>query len=209
MSFRYILFLCLIAGLLFFSTPVFSQTNNEVPFPESEVSAESTDENLSAADDQPDQEALPRTFRELTLGMPLEELKDALIRDSLFSFRGDRDVSFLPIQEQTIIDTTGFSFIRRAFFQLEEGNLFIMSFTLDPALIDHYSIFTQFVEKYGEPNSLNPQAAVWENNMSRISLERPLTVKYIDKVVFDELIEQSNAVEASELELRRDFLNDF
>lgn len=212
---RHILFLCVFAGLLFGCVPVFSQT--AVPLPDdgsappldNAVPAETREENSPGRQTPNEKAPLPRTFREFVLGMPLDELKNALIRDRLFSFRGDRDVSFLPIQEQTLIETTGFSFIRRAFFQLEEGNLFIMSFTLDTALVDHYSVFTQFVEKYGEPNSLNPRQAVWENNMSRISLERPLTVKYIDKIVFDALIEQSNAVEASELELRRDFLNDF
>jgi hypothetical protein len=173
------------------------------------ISVFSQEENLSASEIQNEKADLPRTFREISLGMSLDELKNALTRDTLFRYRGDRDVSFLPIQEQTLIETAGLSFIRRAFFQLEEGKLFIMSFTLDPSLVDHYSVFTQFVEKYGEPNSLNPRQAVWENNVSRISIERPLTVKYIDKIIFDELIEQSNTKEASELELRRDFLDDF
>jgi hypothetical protein len=183
-------------GLLFTQLPVFPQENMA--------------ENIDIAVSQDNEKTpLPRSYRELSLEMSLDELKNALMQDTLFVFRGDRDVSFLPIQEQTLIETTGLSFIRRAFFQLEEGKLFIMSFTLDPSLIDHYSVFTQFVEKYGEPNSLNPRQAVWENNVSRISIERPLTIKYIDKIVFDKLIEQSNATEASELELRRDFLNDF
>jgi hypothetical protein len=186
-------------GLIFCIIPIFSQTTGEGVLPETVEVQSETEETAS----------LTRSFRELALGMSLDELKNALSQDSLFHYRGDRDVSFLPIQEQTLIETTGFSFIRRAFFQLEEGMLFIMSFTLDPSLIDHYSVFTQFVEKYGEPNSLNPRQAVWENDVSRISLERPLTVKYIDKIVFDELIEQSNAEESYELELRRDFLNDF
>lgn len=189
---RYFFFLSLLMGFMFISISVFSQ-----------------EENLSASEIQNEKADLPRTFREISLGMSLDELKNALTRDTLFRYRGDRDVSFLPIQEQTLIETAGLSFIRRAFFQLEEGKLFIMSFTLDPSLVDHYSVFTQFVEKYGEPNSLNPRQAVWENNVSRISIERPLTVKYIDKIIFDELIEQSNTKEASELELRRDFLDDF
>ncbi len=182
---RHKCFFLAFTALFFVFAPVFSQTASDEKAP------------------------LPGAFRDLELGMSLEDLKNALMRDSLFTFRGERDVSFLPIQEQTLIETTGLSFIRRAFFQLEDGKLFIMSFTLDPHLIDHFSVFTAFVKKYGEPNSLTPQQSVWENNLVRISLERPLTVKYIDKLVFDELIEQSNAVEASEMELRRDFLNDF
>jgi hypothetical protein len=151
-------------------------------------------------------ESLPRQFRELGLGMDLDELKQALVQDGMFAFRGDRDVSFLPIQEQTLVETTGFSFIKRAFFQLSEGKVFIMSFSLDTRLLDHYSVYTSLVKKYGEPLSLNPQEAVWESEDTRVSIERPLTLKYLDKTVFDGLIEESRTRESQELFLREEFL---
>jgi hypothetical protein len=154
-------------------------------------------------------QTLPRRFRELTLGMGLEELKTALQKDGLFYFRGDRDVSFLPSREQNLIETTGFSFIRRAFFQLREGELFIMGFSLDPAIIDHYSVFTTFVKKYGEPSFLDPKQAVWETGDTRVSIERPLTVKYIDMTVFRDLVGRSELEESQELLLRQEFLDDF
>ncbi|MDR2499671.1 MAG: hypothetical protein LBD37_01155, partial [Treponema sp.] len=105
----------------------------------------------------------PRSFREMSLGMALDDLKAALEADELFLFRGDRDVSFLPSKEQNLIETAGASFIRRAFFQLQDGELFIMAFSLDSALVDHYSVYASFVKKYGEPRSLNPKEAVWED----------------------------------------------
>ncbi|MDR2068620.1 MAG: hypothetical protein LBP71_01995 [Spirochaetaceae bacterium] len=157
----------------------------------------------------PEARNLPRTFREISLGMTLEDLKKALEQDGLFHFRGDRDVSFLPAGEQSLVETTGFSFIRRAFFQLREGALFIMAFSLDPALIDHYSVFTDFVKKYGEPLFLNPGQAVWESADTRIALERPLTVKYIDKAVFAEIMGESAVKESGEVFLREEFLNGF
>ena len=64
---------------------------------------------------------LPKQFRQLSLGMGLDALKDELIKDELFQFRGDRDVSFLPAREQSLVETTGLSFIKRAFFQLRDG----------------------------------------------------------------------------------------
>ena len=76
----------------------------------------------------PGSEPLGRSFRELTLGMSLDALKDALTADRLFEFRGDRDVSFLPAKEENLVETTGLSFIRRAFFQLRSGAVFIMAF---------------------------------------------------------------------------------
>jgi len=154
-------------------------------------------------------EEVPRQFRGIALGMALDELKTALVADSLFSFRGDRDVSFLPIREETMVETTGLSFVRRAFFQLAQGAVYIMSFSLDTRRIDHYSVFTSFVKKYGEPVALNPSESVWESETTRVSIERPLTVKYIDKTVFDRLLEESKAGDSLEILRRESFLADF
>ena len=154
-------------------------------------------------------EAPPRQYRELSLGMPLDELKSALINDSLFLFRGDRDVSFLPIREETLIETTGLSFIRRAYFQLVDGIVYIMSFSLDTRIMDHYSVFTSFIKKYGEPVTLNPAEAIWESDDTRVSIERPLTIKYIDKTIFNRLLEESRTNDRQELLRREEFLADF
>jgi hypothetical protein len=156
-----------------------------------------------------DESGLPRTFRKLSLGMSLDELKAALTADELFAFRGDRDVSFLPVKEENLVETTGISFIRRAFFQLRDGAVFIMAFSLDPAMIDHYSVFTTLRNKHGDPNSLSPSEAVWENGETRVSLERPLTVKYIDMQVFNRIVGDAKAQEAAEVFRRQGFLNEF
>jgi hypothetical protein len=156
-----------------------------------------------------DESGLPRSFRSISLGMGLDELKEALSGDSYFYFRGDRDVSLLPNRNETLIDTTGFSFIRRAYFQLKDGAVFIMAFNLDPRLVDHYSVFTSFVKKYGEPESLDPKQAVWISSRTRVSIERPLTVKYIDLGVFNELVNESEVRESSEVYLRQEFLDSF
>jgi hypothetical protein len=151
----------------------------------------------------------PRQYRELSLGMGLEELKEALQKDKLFNYRGDRDVSFLPVREEILVETAGLSFVRRAFFQLRESRVFIMAFTLDTRFIDHYSVFTAMVKKYGEPKSLSPAESVWESEETRVSVERPLTVKYIDKTVFNQLLEESKNPESRQLLLREEFLGDF
>ena len=167
--------------------------------------------SISAQEMQIDsgENGLPRQFRELTLGMSLDDLKTALLRDDYFNFRGDRDVSFLPAREQSLVETTGFSFIRRAFFQLRDGEVFIMSFTLNTQMIDHFSIFTQFVERYGQPSYLDPTISVWETEETRIAIERPLTVKYIDKIVFNDILNESGLIESGHVRLRQDFINEF
>ena len=157
----------------------------------------------------PGSEPLSRSFRKLQLGMSLALLKEALANDGLFEFRWDRDVSFLPAKEENLVETTGLSFIRRAFFQLRSEKVFIMAFSLDYQRIDHYSVFVSLIQKYGNPVSLNPHEAVWENEETRISLERPLTVKYIDMGVFKAIMGEARAEETAEVFLRQGFLDEF
>ncbi|MDR0450086.1 MAG: hypothetical protein LBH26_02330 [Treponema sp.] len=152
---------------------------------------------------------LPRVFREIRLGMSLEDLKAALQRDAMFSFRGDRDVSLLPARDQSLVETTGLSFVKRAFFQLRDGRLFIMAFTLNSDLVDHYSVFSSLTEKYGQPDTLSPQQAVWERENTRLALERPLTVKYIDLEAFNSIIGESRTAESHEVRQRQEFLDGF
>jgi len=162
-----------------------------------------------AQDASADEKTLPKQFREITLGMSLDDLKAALEKDSLFNFRGDRDVSFLPAREESLVETSGSSFVKRAFFQLRDGALFIMAFTLNTGMMDHYSVFTDLSTKYGPPTYLDPKEAVWETEEMRVSIERPLTVKYIDKKVFDDIINESALVESRRVQQRQEFLNEF
>jgi hypothetical protein len=178
-------------------------------WPQNQDGSAGTSGGVSEGSSDGEYEALPRSFRNISLGMDLDALKDTLTRDGLFQFRGDRDVSFLPSREQNLIETAGYSFVRRAFFQLSEGKLFIMAFSLDAALIDHYSVYTSFVKKYGEPALINPREAVWESGDVRVSIERPLTVKYIDLQVFNGIVAESEKTESRELYLREEFLNGF
>lgn len=162
---------------------------------------------------------MPRSFRALDLGMDMESLKKTLLEDGEFDFNGDADVSFLPLRKERVVDVSGGGFIKRAFFQLTdveggEGgssvqNVFIMSFILNDEKIDHYSVFTNFVEKYGEPKLMNPKLALWEDEATRIYIERPLTVKYVDKAVFDAAAAAGETLKSKNAVLRDDFLSGF
>jgi hypothetical protein len=158
---------------------------------------------------QEEKGVLPTKFRSFSLGMKLDDLKNELINDSYFAFRGDRDVSFLPLTEQNLVESAGYNFVKRAFFQLKDGNVFIMSFSLNTEMIDHYSVYTAIVKKYGQPIILNPREAIWESDTTRVSIERPLTVKYIDKTIFDSLVEESKIGASESTEMRKEFLDDF
>jgi hypothetical protein len=155
-------------------------------------------------------DGLPRGYRAITLGMGIEELKEALRRDTeIYLFREDRDVYDIPLRNENYVETTGRGFVKRGFFQLKDESLFVISLELNPDRMDYYSVFTAFRERYGEPDSLDPQKAMWESETARVFIERPLTVKYIDRAVFDAILAEAEAGESAEKNLRKDFLSDF
>lgn len=152
---------------------------------------------------------LPDGYDGIQLGMAIETVKEMLMSSSGFSYRGEPDVSMSPVRKQTVIDCDGVLYIDRGYFQFEDDRLYIITMVMDPEFIDHYSIYTAFREKYGEPEYLDPQKTVWEDGSVRISLERPLSLKYIDIEVFDNLQQKSSAEKSIETELRQDFLDSF
>jgi hypothetical protein len=138
--------------------------------------------------------------------MSIDEVEGLLKKDALFDYRGPSDVSLLPSPNMSLIEVEGLSFVKRAFFQFYEGKLWVMVFFLNPDKIDHYSIYASLTAKYGEPGLIDPREARWEDSSLRLALEQPLTLRYMDMVVFKKLNAGSEAREGvRELE-RQDFL---
>ena len=137
--------------------------------------------------------SLPGGFREIILGNELQQVKQQLMNDPLFDYRGDPDVSFLPLPEQTLIECRGNSYINRAYFQFHEQKLYILILSLDRQKLDYFTMFSTLTEKYGDPDALSPSDAVWSSEEVRFSLERPLNIKYIDRRVFEALRDQGKA----------------
>jgi hypothetical protein len=153
--------------------------------------------------------ALPMSFRSVSLGMGLDQVKASLKSDPLFRYRGDPDVSFLPQTSQYLIECEGAAFLRRAYFQFADSRLFIMILVLDAQKLDHYSMFSTLTAKYGQPTSLSPEESVWLSDSVRFSLERPLTVKYIDNKTFAALLSSGGAQKDLEQLSREKFLEQF
>ncbi len=152
---------------------------------------------------------VPRAFRNIELGMEMDEVKALLAADGVFAYRGDPDVSLLPRPNESLIEVSGISYVRRAFFQFYEGKLFVMIFALNEKEMDHYSVFTSLSIKYGKPDSLSPSESVWADDATRLSVERPLAVKYIDLAVFNALKTAGTAQQSYEELLRTEFLGGF
>ncbi|HYW83865.1 MAG TPA: hypothetical protein VFB30_11450, partial [Spirochaetia bacterium] len=154
-------------------------------------------------------QALPAGFRSISLGMGLDQVKKALSADPLFVYRGDPDVSFLPQTDQYLIECPGTTYLRRAYFQFADSRLFIMILVLDTQKLDHYSIFSALSAKYGPPGSLSPQESVWQSDTVRLSLERPLTVKYVDNKTFSAILAKGGAQKDLDQLSREKFIEQF
>jgi hypothetical protein len=152
---------------------------------------------------------LPLGFRGITVGMSLDQVKGALKEDPLFRYRGDPDVSFLPQTSQYLIECEGNSYLRRAYFQFADSRLFIMILVLETQRLDFYSLYSALSAKYGQPASLSPQEVVWQTDPIRFSLERPLTVKYIDNKTFAALLSKGGAQKDLDQVSREKFIEQF
>lgn len=160
------------------------------------------------------QEQLPFGYKDIQLGMSLDETKQALLQDSSFGYHGDRDVSLVPGKNQTLIETDaisghGSNFLEHCWFQFQDDSLFIITINMNPEKIDYYSIFTTLSKKYGEPNKINPSGATWKNDNVTMSLEKPLTIKYIDNSTFESLQNYSNIQKTGTEITKQMFLDEF
>lgn len=155
---------------------------------------------------------LPMGYNNIELGMSVDETKDELLKNSDFGYHGDRDVSLLPDQQKVLIETDatkghGSNFLNRCWFQFYNDELYIITINVNPEKMDYYSIFTTLCKKYGDPDTINPQKAVWKNSQITMSLEKPLTLKYIDNEVYDS-IQQYSSIQKSSTEITRDMFLD-
>ncbi len=151
----------------------------------------------------------PRGFASIKLGQDVETVKEELKKESYFNYRGDPDVSFLPHTEQILIECSGFTYVRRGYFQFNDKKLYIIIIELNRDEVDYFSTYSALVAKYGEPTSITPTEAVWDYKTSRLSLEKPLSVKYVDKGVLKKLVEEGKAKKSFADTALDDFLKQF
>lgn len=147
-------------------------------------------------------EPLPRGYKNIILGLSLDETKQELIKNSDFGYHGDRDVSLRPNDNQVIIETDatngyGSIFLTQCWFQFYEKELYTLTINMNPEKLDYYSVFTTLKNKYGEPESFSPTQAKWSDDSVTMLLEKPLSLKYIDNKTQKELQNYSNIQKSS------------
>jgi len=180
-----------------------AQTNNAQDKPPSVEQSGTAEREAASAKE------LPTEYRGIALGAHIDAVKTALQADPVFGYRGERDVSLLLTENRSLIETDGSFFINRSWFQFYNENLYIMIFKLNMDAIDYYSVYSKFCKEYGEPSSITPRRAVWENDQTRVVIERPLLVKYIDKAVFNELLNKTGTEKVQSDINRENFINSF
>lgn len=191
---------CIAGILFFFLTFCFAQENSEAEPPYKTGASEKPGEAVFSE--------LPQGYRDITLGMDIESVKTALKADSIFGYRGERDISLLAGKSRSLIETAGSSNIKRAWFQFYDEKLYIITIQMNTDKIDYYSIYSALCKKYGDPNTLDPKRSIWKNENIALILERPLALKYIDLTVFNDLIEKNKTDKAYTDILREEFIND-
>ena len=78
---------------------------------------------------------------------------------------------------------------------------------MKPERMDHYSLFKTLTDKYGNPDSLSPSKSEWSDDSVIMTLERPLTIRYTDKQVFDDLQSKSLVEKSVTEQTKETFLN--
>ncbi|MDC7236131.1 MAG: hypothetical protein PQJ58_23115 [Spirochaetales bacterium] len=186
--------------LLFFSQFLYSQS-----------SLFDNDENSStdAEEDSREYSELPGGYRSIDLGMDFEKVKELLLTEPRFDFRGDPDVSIQKKGDQSLISSKGRAFIDQGFFQFNENSLYLIILNLDRERMDFYSVQKTLTDKYGDPDDLSPEGLFWRNDSVQFSLEYPLTLKYLDLQVFNSFIEEDVRLKSFQEISRTEFLEDF
>jgi len=153
--------------------------------------------------------AVSRRYRNFVLGMSSNEVKDNLALDNWFDYRGDPDLSLLQRPRASVIDTEGTLFISRALFQFEDDSLISIVLELNLQTLDWYTVYSALENKYGTPSNLSPSRIVWEDTHTRLTMEKPLTVKYLDRTVFEAALEEDSNRKAWLAQARGEFLDEF
>ena len=158
--------------------------------------------------------ALPSGFGKVKLGMSFEEAKSALKSDAQFGYRGDRDVSLSPSDGESVIETdtrqtAPYSDIEKSWLQFSDKKLYVLTMNLNEERVDYYSVFSKLCEKYGNPGEISPKKSVWKDGSVILSLEKPLTLRFIDSAAHNNKAAGAAVSKTAAEQLKEQFLDSF
>ncbi len=163
-----------------------------------------TGQNENSAPEQP----LPQGFDEISFGMTVQEVKEKLKNSRNFFYR-EAEVTLTPDREKKVIEAEGLSFLQDGIFQFRDEKLYIIILHIEKEKIGYFTMYKTLTEKYGEPDRLSPEESEWESETVILILEKPVTVKYVYKPVYQEILHESGVEESLEALTRNNFLEQF
>lgn len=148
----------------------------------------------------------PWGFGGIYLKASMESVESLLDSSAFFVYNSQR-VSWLPFSP--LISADGRGFIKKGYFQFVEDQLYSITLIMDEGKIDYFTLFTQFNEKYGNYTLLSPSNVKWVGLQSELTLEKPLTVKYLDMELHRAYVAASQVEKSKQQARRENFLDQF
>jgi hypothetical protein len=143
---------------------------------------------LAAQDaDTNENTALAAGYRDFKLGQTMEEVRTVLRTSDDFIVRKEEILTIRLEPDTEIISSEGRGFIDKGYFHFHEDSLFQILLKIDEKKIGYYVLLKQLTGRYGDPALFTPQFAEWDDGVTTITLEKPCTLKYRDRTVWQEL----------------------
>ncbi len=148
----------------------------------------------------------PKGFGSIKLGADYSSVVELLTKSPNFRYRKS---SLSWNGDSSTIAADGRGFIKKGFFQFFENRLYSIIIVLDTNKMDYYTVFSQLSNRYGKFTTLSPSRVLWDTEFVSLSLEQPLTIRYLDKQLQQQFLEESSVEKSKEQIKREDFLDLF
>lgn len=145
-------------------------------------------------------------FDNLFIGMDYQSALEALDSSDNFIYNSQMP---MWINDNPVIAANGKGFVDKGYFQFYNGILYSITIELNKNRIDFFTMFMQLQAKYGKYKSFSPTIVRWEDENALLSLERPLTLRYLEKATHSQLLESSKTKKSQAQKKREDFLEQF
>jgi hypothetical protein len=156
----------------------------------STFSAETDTRVQSPTQPQPQREnageqMIARGYRGVELGMHIDKVREVLKKDRLLEIDIRTDFGDMDEEPYHMIRARNVPYINSIYYQFGttesvKKQLFAIIIHFNKEYNDFHYLMNKMKKKYGEPSLLTPTTANWENNKTKIILNSPSTVKYID-----------------------------
>lgn len=145
-------------------------------------------------------------FENLILGSDYDEVLSKLDSSENFIYNSEQPSW---IEENPVIVAEGRGFVEKGYFQFVDKKLYTITVEINQNKIDYYTIFTELKKKYGNYKKFSPKMVLWESEKCTLFLERPLTLKYLDKNLHQKLLDSASIKKSKKEILRENFLEKF